>query len=84
MGPRDYKGSYEKKAWLTSSKNPLKFKDEAKKVVSSFLKKTLSNYFEVDSPDDQAYSKQEASNKAKRKGKTKIHRIRCCRIIMYK
>jgi hypothetical protein len=40
---------------LTSSKNFFKFKDEAKQAVSSFLKNTLSNYFKVESPDDQVY-----------------------------
>jgi hypothetical protein len=41
----------------------LRFKDEAKKTMSSFLNNTLSNYFEVESQDDQVYSKQTRSIK---------------------
>jgi hypothetical protein len=43
------------------------------KTMSSFLKNTLSNYFEVDLPDDQVYYKQTRSIKQriKQKGKPK-------------
>jgi hypothetical protein len=53
---------------LTSSKNLFKFKDEAKQAVSSFLKNTLSNYFEVELPDDQVYQ-----TKKKQEGKQKLN-----------
>jgi hypothetical protein len=43
-------------------------------TVSSFLKKTLSIYFKVESPDDQVYFRQtRASNKAKTRRKTKVN-----------
>jgi calcineurin-like phosphoesterase family protein len=44
--------------------------------VSSFLKNTLSNYFEVELPDDQVYSKQTRSIKQrKNKKENKRNRI---------
>jgi hypothetical protein len=70
-----YQGSYEKKVWLASSKNPSKFKDEAKQTVSFFLQNTLSNYFEVESPNDKVCFEYTRSIKQtkKEKRKTKNH-----------
>ena len=65
----DYQGSYEKKVWPTSTKDSFRFKDEAKQTASSFLQNTLSNYFEVESPDDQIYSKQTRSIKQRKNKK---------------
>jgi hypothetical protein len=73
--PKINKDPVEKKAWLASSKNTFGFKDEVKQTVSSSLQNTLSNYFfEVESPDDQVYSKQTRNNKQskKQKGKQKL------------
>jgi hypothetical protein len=73
--PKISKDPVKKTAWLASSKNTFGFKDEAKQTVSSSLQNTLSNYFfEVESPDDQVYSKQTRNIKQskKAKGKTKV------------
>jgi hypothetical protein len=40
--------------------------------VSSFLKNALSNYFKVESPDDQVYQKLEHQTKQKQEGKPKL------------
>jgi hypothetical protein len=90
----DYQGSYKKKVWLASSINPFRFKDEAKQTMSSFLQNTLSNYFEVESPDDQVYSKQTRSIKQRKNKKEnknsyfgnretypRQRRQRCCHLI---
>jgi hypothetical protein len=56
---------------LTSSKTAFGFKDEAKQTVSSSLQNTLANYFEVESTDDQVYSKQTRSIKQRKTQKVK-------------
>ena len=71
--PKINKDPVEKKAWLASSKNTFRFKDEAKQTVSSSLQNTLSNYFLKWSRQMIKFilSKQETSNKAKSKRENK-------------